>query len=105
MISTLHGNLDLTATAEDVVLQPGDFQHRRATLCRIRGTALGQPVNMQLVFDLDTGEMLLFSPDGFNGAFRVGDMVVAQTALHVQKAMADRLAQQIDQGGAYAPAH
>lgn len=109
MISTLHGTLDLTAIAEDVVLQPGDHHHRRATLCRIRGTALGQPVNMQLVFDLDTGEMMLFSPDGFNGAFRVGDMVVAQTAMQVQKAMAERAAQHAAQdnaqGGAHAPAH
>lgn len=105
MISTLHGTLDLTAIAEDLVLQPGDHHHRRATLCRIRGKALGQPVNMQLVFDLDTGEMMLFSPDGFNGSFRIGDMVMAQIAMQVQKAMAQRAAQDNAQGGAHAPAH
>lgn len=101
MISTLHGNLDVCVTPEDTTPRPHPSGHHRATLCRIRGTVLGQVVNMHLVFDLTTGEMMLFSPSGFNGAFRVGDMVVAQITMELNKAMQERTAQ----GGAHAQAH
>lgn len=100
MISTLHGDLDVIATAMDLVI-PADSQRRRASMCRIRGTVLGQPVNMELVCDLDTGELMLFSPDGFNGSFRLGDMLVAEVTLQLQKAMAERA----DLEGGHAQAH
>lgn len=100
MISTLHGDLDVIATAVDLVV-PADSPRRRGTLCRIRGTVLGQPVNMELVADLETGELMLFSPDGFNGSFRLGDLLVAQVTLQLQKAMAERA----ELGGAHAQAH
>lgn len=100
MISTLHGTLDVTATAVDLVIH-ADSTRRRATLCRIRGRVLGMPQNLELVLDLDTGELMLFSPEGFTGSFRLGDLLVAQATYQLQKAMAERA----DLGGTHAQAH
>jgi len=81
MISTLHGKLPLLVyPAEQLEVSPAG----RVTICRIRGEALGQYLNIQVTLDLNSGELVLLSPDGMAGAFRLGDLVAA----HVQQSAA-----------------
>lgn len=77
MKTTLHGKLPLQIyPAQDARVTEGG----RVEVCCVRGIALGRHVNIQATLDLNTGEVLLFSPDGFVGAFRMGDLVVAHVA-------------------------
>jgi hypothetical protein len=40
----------------------------RAQICTVRGEALGQRVNAQITLDVNTGELLIMSPDNFVGS-------------------------------------
>ncbi|MGA0569621.1 hypothetical protein ACO2Q9_02750 [Variovorax sp. VNK109] len=75
MITTLHGKQDLLVypTAHVEVSPSG-----RVQLCTIRGEALGRKLNVAVHLDVNTGEVLLFSPKAFVGTFRLGDLVMAQ---------------------------
>lgn len=87
MISTLHGRLPLVIYPEvDLDVSPGG----RARICNVRGEALGQRLNVQVTLDVNTGELLLFTPDRFVGAFRLGDLVVAQLQQRQVFAAAER---------------
>ncbi len=86
MISTIHGELPLTIhpTEELPVTMAG-----RAEICKVRGQALGQYLNVQITLDVNSGELLLMSPDNFVGAFRLGDLIAA----HVQTRLAQAVRQ------------
>lgn len=80
MKSTLHGDLDVVIhPALPSPLQVG----RRIEICRVRGRALGQPVNTLVSLDLETGEVLLWTPGGSPGAFRLGDLIAAQVTQQI----------------------
>ena len=75
MISTLHGVLPLTVhPAEGVTVN----MRGRAEICKVRGIALGQNVNVSIMLDTESGELLFFSPDMQAGTFRLGDLIAAQ---------------------------
>lgn len=87
MISTLHGNLPLTVyPAADLLVN----MRGRAEICTVRGSALGHRVNVSVSLDANTGEFLLFSPDGFTGSFRLGDLIAAQLAQQLARAAHER---------------
>ena len=100
MISTLYGRLPgLTIYPEvDMQVTPGG----RTDVCKVRGEALGQRINVQVTLDLNTGELLLMSPDGFVGSFRMGDLVTAHVQQQLARATRER---QAAEGGAHAAPH
>lgn len=77
MKTTLHGNLPLSTypTPGAKVTEGGLVE-----LCCVRGVAFGRHINIQATLNLNTGEVLLFSPDGFVGTWRMGDLVAAHVA-------------------------
>jgi hypothetical protein len=77
MKTTLHGKLPLTIYPP---LGARVTEGGRVELCCVRGDALGRHINIQVTLDLNTGEVLLFSPDGFVGTWRMGDLVAAHIA-------------------------
>ncbi|MBI2770015.1 MAG: hypothetical protein HYX47_10355 [Burkholderiales bacterium] len=80
IISTIHGVLPLVLSpAKEVPVT----EHGRMDICRVRGEAFGQPVNVQITLNTHTGELMLFSPDYMVGAFRIGDLISA----HIQNRM------------------
>jgi len=97
LISTLHGRLPLAIFPNpDADLSP----RGRMQICRVRGPAFGQDLNIEITLDTDTGEILLMSPDSFVGSFRLGDLVAAQVSQMVARAQRER-----DAEGGYAQAH
>lgn len=84
MISTLHGNLPLTIqpNAELAV----SLNSAQAYICTVRGIALNRHVNVRVTLNVDTGELLLFSPEAMVGAFRLGDLIAAQLAHQAARA-------------------
>lgn len=87
MRTTLHGDLPVVIEmTKEIPVSIGG----RAELCRMRGVALGNHVNVTVTLDVSTGEVLLFSPDGFVGSFRMGDLVAAQVAGQVARAQKQR---------------
>ena len=99
MISTLYGRLPLLIYPE-----PGQFvtPGGRTEICKVRGEALGQRINVQVTLDVNTGELLLMSPDGFVGSFRMGDLVAAHMQQLLAIAMRERLA---NKEGSHASPH
>lgn len=88
MISTIHGRLPLVIYPEvELDVSPGG----RAEICRVRGDALGQRINIQVTLNVNTGELLLMSPDGLVGAFRMGDLVAAHISQRLVLAEQERL--------------
>lgn len=87
MISTIHGDLPL-------ILYPAEglqvSMRGRAEICKVRGEALGQPLNVAITLDTNTGELLLMSPDNFVGAFRIGDLIAAHVQMRLVKAVHER---------------
>jgi hypothetical protein len=83
MKSTLYGELDVLIypVREIPVTQGG-----RAELCTVRGMVMGQRINTTITLDVNTGEVLLFSPDCFAGAFRLGDLITAHVANQMARA-------------------
>jgi hypothetical protein len=74
MISTIHGDLALTIyPTEELPITMGG----RAEICKVRGQALGQYLNVQITLDVNSGELLLMSPDNFVGSFCIGDLIAA----------------------------
>jgi hypothetical protein len=74
MISTIHGNLPLVILpTEELPVTMGG----RAEICKVRGQALGHYLNVAITLDVNTGELLLMSPDNFVGSFRIGDLIAA----------------------------
>lgn len=92
MISTLHGELPLIAYPADglPVTESG-----RSKVCTVRGQVFGQFLNVEVSLNLNTGELLIMSPDCMVGAIRLGDLVVS----HAQQALVR------SQGEAHAQAH
>lgn len=83
MKSTLYGDLDaIVYPTEEIPVTVGG----RAELCTVRGTVMGQRVNITITLDVNTGEALLFSPDGYCGAFRLGDLITAHVANQLARA-------------------
>lgn len=81
MISTIHGHLPLVLhPTEELPVSMGG----RAEICKVRGQALGHHLNVAITLDVNTGELLLMSPDGFVGSFRIGDLIAA----HLQHRLA-----------------
>jgi hypothetical protein len=81
MKSSLHGDLDvLIYPVREIPVTVGG----RADLCTVRGVVMGHQINTTITLDVNTGEVLLFSPDLFVGAFRLGDLITA----HVMGQMA-----------------
>lgn len=99
MISTIYGHLPLVVYPQQElpVTQGG-----RAQVCKVRGGALGHQVNVEVTLDVNTGELLLMSPDGFVGGFRLGDLVTAHLHHQMARAAAERTQQQ---EGTHAPTH
>ena len=96
MLSTLHGHLALTIDPiKEIPLSMGG----RAEICTIRGEAFGCSLNVNVTLDVNTGELLLFSPDAIVGSFRLGDLIAAQVAAQIAKAQRAR------EEGQYAQAH
>lgn len=78
MISTLHGVLPLTVQpAEGVNVNMRGL----AEVCKVLGVALGQHVNVRVMLDATSGELLFFSPDAQVGTFRLGDLIAAQLTM------------------------
>lgn len=77
MKSTLHGTLQVQIELADglVVSMRG-----LADICTVRGTALGQPVNLRIALDTEAGELLLFSPDMQPSRLFLGDLIAGQIA-------------------------
>lgn len=97
MISTLHGELPLIIyPAEDMAVS----MRGRAEICKVRGEVFGQRLNVQITLDVNTGELLVMSPDNFVGSFRIGDLVAA----HIQNQVA-RAARERQEGKHAAQAH
>lgn len=98
ILSTLHGPipLDLQLVNDQ---QPSNTRH---DICTLRGEVLGQTVNCRLMLDLETGELLLSSPDNFLGMFRLGDMVISNVASQIGRAQADLLHKAMEGGNAQA---
>jgi hypothetical protein len=87
VISTLHGKLPLNIIPdEDAAVS----MRNRIHVCKVRGKALGQHLNFEITLDANTGEMLLMSPDGFVGAFRIGDLIVAQVSQMLARAQREK---------------
>lgn len=85
MISTIHGHLPLVVhPAEELAVTTAG----RAEICKVRGQALGQYLNVQITLDVNTGELLLMTPDYFVGSFRIGDLIAAH--LHHRQATVAR---------------
>jgi len=78
MKTTLHGNLHQLQIypPKGLLVTEGG----RVEVCRVRGVAIDQFINVEVSLDVNTGEVLLFSPDGFVGAYRMGDLVAAHVA-------------------------
>jgi hypothetical protein len=97
MISTIHGHLPLIVyPTEELPVTMGG----RAEICKVRGQALGQYLNVQITLDVNTGELLLMSPDNFVGSFRIGDLIAA----HLQNRLA-HVAREREEGEHAAQAH
>ena len=83
MRSTLHGDLDVIVyPVKEIPVTVGG----RAELCTVRGTVMGHRVNTTITLDVNSGEVLLFSPDSFAGSFRLGDLIAAHVANQVARA-------------------
>jgi len=95
VISTFHGQLPLVVTVTE---HPQISAGGRVDLCKVQGAALGQYINAQVTLDVNTGELLLMSPDGFVGSFRLGDLIVS----HVQHMSAIALQRHQEAGNAQA---
>lgn len=81
MKSTLYGDLDVIVyPVKELPVTVGG----RAELCTVRGEVMGHRINTVITLDVNTGEVLLFSPDLFVGTFRLGDLITA----HVIRQMA-----------------
>lgn len=97
MISTIHGHLPLVLSpTQELPVTTGG----RAEICNVRGQALGQYLNVQITLDVNTGELLLMSPDNFIGSFRIGDLIAA----HLQSRLA-RIAREREEEGQHAQTH
>lgn len=91
MISTLYGRLPLAIYPElELPVTVGG----RAEICKVRGEALGHRINVQVTLDVNTGELLLMTPDGFVGSFRMGDLIAAHLQRQQMLAMEERRAQE-----------
>lgn len=99
ILSSLHGPIpvDLQLVSDQ------QASGKRHDICTLRGEVLGQVINSRLMLDLETGEILLSSPDNFVGAFRLGDLIINHVAAQIGRAQADRLSQTME--GRNAQAH
>lgn len=87
MISTLHGKLPLQIYPDK---DASVSMRGRMHICKVRGNALGQNLNIEITLDVNTGEFLLMAPDAFVGSFRMGDLIAAQLAQMVARAQRER---------------
>ena len=87
MISTIHGHLPL-------IVYPADglpvSMRGRAEICKVRGEAFGQHLNVQITLDVNNGELLVMSPDSFVGSFRLGDLIAAHVQTRLTRAVRER---------------
>lgn len=87
MISTLHGELPLIVyPAEGMAIS----MRGRAEVCKVRGQAFGQHLNVLITLDVNSGELLITSPDHFVGSFRIGDLIAAHVQQRVANAARER---------------
>lgn len=83
MRSSLYGDLDVIVyPVKEIPVTVGG----RAELCTVRGRVMGHRINTTITLDVNSGEVLLFSPDGFVGAFRLGDLITAHVANQIARA-------------------
>lgn len=97
--STLYGQIPVDLKPVDGLSTSG----KRADICTLRGEVLGQTINSRLMLDLETGEILLSSPDNFVGAFRLGDLIINHIAAQIGRAQVEQLNKAVE--GGHAKAH